>query len=105
MFLNNLDTTCYAMQMQNSDVLTHAQMKRQVDMNKFIDAQRPEIKGLMDINIFEFIHKTNLLAKTRYLNLIWTYRCKRRPDGFLKKYKAHLCVNDSRQIQGICCYT
>jgi hypothetical protein len=39
MFLNNLDPTFYAMQMQNPDVLTHAQMKRQVDANKFIEAQ------------------------------------------------------------------
>jgi hypothetical protein len=36
MFLNNLDPTCYAMQMQNPDVLTHAQMKMQVDANKFV---------------------------------------------------------------------
>jgi hypothetical protein len=27
MFLNNFDPTFYAMQMQNPDVLTHAQMK------------------------------------------------------------------------------
>jgi hypothetical protein len=39
MFLNNLDPTFYAMQMQNPDVLTHAQMKRQVDTHKFIEAQ------------------------------------------------------------------
>jgi hypothetical protein len=44
MFLNNLDPTFNAMQMQNPDVLTHAQMKIQVDANKFIDAQRPEIE-------------------------------------------------------------
>jgi hypothetical protein len=50
MFLNNLDPTFYAMQMQNPDVLTHAQMKRQVDEHKFIEEQRPEIDGLMDIN-------------------------------------------------------
>jgi hypothetical protein len=52
MFLDSLDPTFYAMQMQNTDVLTHAQMKRQVDAHKFIDAQRPEISGLMDINTF-----------------------------------------------------
>jgi hypothetical protein len=28
MFLNNLDPTFYAMQMQNPDILTHAQMKK-----------------------------------------------------------------------------
>jgi hypothetical protein len=101
MFLNNLDPTFYAMQMQNPDVLTHAQMKRQVDANKFVEAQRPKIDGLMDINTFEFIPKINLPPRTRYLDLIWTYRCKRHPDGSLKKYKARLCVNYSRQIQGI----
>jgi hypothetical protein len=101
MFLNNLDPTFYAMQMQNSDVLTHAQMKRQVNTNKFIEAQRPEIEGLMDINTFEFIPKINLPPRTRYLDLIWTYRCKHHPSGSLKKYKARLCVNGSRQIQGI----
>jgi hypothetical protein len=101
MFLNNLDPTSYAMQMQNPDVLTHAQMKHQVDANKCVDAQRPEIASLMDINTFEFIPKTNLPPKTRYLDLIWTYRRKRRPDASLKKYKARLCVNGSRQIQGV----
>jgi hypothetical protein len=101
MFFNNLDPTFYAMQMQNPDVLTHVQMKRQVDANKFVEAQRPEIDGLVDINTFEFIPKINLPPRTRYLDLIWTYRSKRRPDGSLKKYKARLCVNGSRQIQGI----
>jgi hypothetical protein len=44
MFLNNLNPTFYAMQMQNPDALTHAQMKRQVDVNKLIESQRPEIE-------------------------------------------------------------
>jgi hypothetical protein len=60
-----------------------------------------DINTLMDINTFEFIHRTKLPAKTRYLDLIWTYRRKRRPDGSLKKYKARLCANGSRQMQGI----
>jgi hypothetical protein len=56
---------------------------------------------LMDINAFEFIPKINLLPRTRYLDLIWTYRRECRPDGSLNKYKACICVNGSRQIQGI----
>jgi hypothetical protein len=71
MFFNNLDPKFYAMQIQNSDVLTHAQMIRQVHAKKIINAQIPEIEGLVDINTFEFIHKTKLPAKTRYLDLIW----------------------------------
>jgi hypothetical protein len=60
MFLKNLDPTFYAMQMQNPNVLTHAQMKRQVDANTLVEAQRPEIDGLMDINTFEYIPKIDL---------------------------------------------
>jgi hypothetical protein len=101
MFLNNLDPTFYAMQMQNPDVLTHAQMKRRIDANKFIKAQRPEMEGLMDINTFKFIPKINLPSKTRYLYLIWTYRLKHCPDGSLKKYKARLCVNGSRKYKAL----
>jgi hypothetical protein len=96
MFLNNLDPTFYAMHMQNHDDLTHAQMRWTVDADTFIDAQRPEIEDLVEIDTFKFIHKTKLPAKNRYLDLIWTYRCKQRPDGSLKKYKAHLYVNGSR---------
>jgi hypothetical protein len=47
-------------------------MKQQVDANKSIEAQQPEIEGLMDIKTFEFIPKINLQPKTRYLDLIWT---------------------------------
>jgi hypothetical protein len=101
MLLNNLDPIFYALQMQNHDVLTYAQLKRQVDTNKFVEAQRPEIDGLMDINTFEFISKINLPPRTRYLDLIWMYRRKRRPERSLKKYKARLCVSGSRKIQGI----
>jgi hypothetical protein len=64
-FLNNLDSIFYAMQMQNPDVLTHAQMKSQVNTSRFIEAQRPEIDGLMDISTFEFIPKINLPTRTR----------------------------------------
>jgi hypothetical protein len=71
MLLNNLDPTLYAMQMQNPDVLTHTQMKRQVDANKFVEAQRPEIDGLMDINTFEFTPKIDIPPRTRYLDHVW----------------------------------
>jgi hypothetical protein len=72
MFLNNLDPKFYAMQMQNPDVLTHAHMKIQVDTVTFIEAQKSEIEGLIEIGTFEFIPKQNLPPKTRYLDLIWT---------------------------------
>jgi hypothetical protein len=87
--------------MQNTDVSTHAQMKRQVDADKFVDAQHPEIEGLQEIETFEYISKSKLPPKTRYVDLTWTYRRKQHLEGSLKKHKARICVNGSRKIQGI----
>jgi hypothetical protein len=57
MFLNDLDPTFYAMQMQNPYVLPHTQMKQKVDAEKFVEAQTPEIDRLTEIRTFEFIPK------------------------------------------------
>jgi hypothetical protein len=50
MFLNNLDPTFYAMQMQNPDCTNTRTNETTGRRNKIIEAQRPEIEGLMDIN-------------------------------------------------------
>jgi hypothetical protein len=51
MFLNNLEPTFYAIQ-------------RQVDANKCVEAQRPGIDGLMDIDTFEFIQNRSTTSNT-----------------------------------------
>jgi hypothetical protein len=63
MFLNNLNPTFYAMQIQNPDVQTHAQMKRLVDADKFVEAQKPKIEELTEIGTFKFVTKINLSQK------------------------------------------
>jgi hypothetical protein len=50
MFLNNLDPTFLRHTNAKSRCAnTHTHMKRQVDAHKFIEAQRPEIEGLINI--------------------------------------------------------
>jgi hypothetical protein len=44
MFLNNLDPTFYAMQMQNPDVLTHAQMKRHMTQTNLLTHRDPRYR-------------------------------------------------------------
>jgi hypothetical protein len=62
-FLNSLDPMFYATRMQNPDVLTNAQTKRQVDADKFVDAQHPEIERLQEIETFEYIPKSKIPPK------------------------------------------
>jgi hypothetical protein len=44
MFLSNLNPTFYTMQMQNPDVLTHAQMKQQVGAEKALKRKDQKLK-------------------------------------------------------------
>jgi hypothetical protein len=31
----------------------------------------------------------------------WAFKCKRYPDGRIKKFKAHFCARDNKQLKGI----
>ena len=83
------------------DILTQGDMLKAPDREKFLEAQAPELEGLQDMEVFEFVKISDLPPKTKLLNAIWSYRRKRRPDGTLLKYKARLCADGSKQKKGI----
>jgi len=83
------------------DILTQGQMLKTEDRAKFEEAQEPEIQGLEEMGVFEYMKMQDLPHKAKLLNAIWSYRRKRRPDGTLLKYKARLCADGSRQQKGV----
>ena len=85
----------------NVDVLTQSQMKKASDRAEFEKAQVSEIAGLMDQDVFEFVHISDVPRQNRLLNAIWSYRRKKRPDGTLVKHKARICADGSQQQYGI----
>ena len=100
-FLNDLEPYVFSAIATASDVLTHSQMLRAPDRSQFIAAQESEVRGLEEKQVFQYVQKTSLPKNARLLNAVWSYRRKRRPDGTLWKHKARLCVDGSRQIQGL----
>jgi hypothetical protein len=85
----------------NADILTHSQMLQADDSSEFIKSQVPEIQGLCQADVFEFLDMSQLPPRSRLLNAIWSYRRKRRADGALLKHKSRICVDGSRQQHGI----
>jgi len=88
----------------NPNILSQSAMLRASDHDHFVVAQQPEITGLENAGVFEYLHMDELKALpfgTRLLNAIWSYRRKRRPDGTLYKYKSRICVDRSQQQYGI----
>ena len=92
---------CAFAAMNNTDVLTQSEIKRAPDRNKFKDAQKPEIDGLLERDVFEFVDMETVPKSHRLLNATWSYRRKRRPNGELLKYKARICADGSMQQHGV----
>jgi Reverse transcriptase (RNA-dependent DNA polymerase) len=85
----------------NPDILSQAQMFKANDHEQFIVSQLPEMKGLVDVDVFEFHSMDKLPPRARLFSAIWSYPCKCHPDGVLLKHKSRICVDGSQQQYGI----
>jgi hypothetical protein len=84
----------------NPDVLMQSQMLRAENSAEFVRHQRNEIDGLQGAHVFAYKRRSTLPEGASILNLIWSYQCKRRPDGTLLKLKTRICADGSMQEQG-----
>jgi len=88
----------------NPDSLTQTQMLSDCNALEFVKAQCPEINGLQDDDVFEFHHCSeinSLPPGTHILNAIWSYHCKRQPNGTMYKHKSCICIDGSQQCYSI----
>jgi hypothetical protein len=81
-----------------NDILTQSQMLKADDSIKFIEFQKDEINGLIDLDIMDVKHISSLPPKAKFLSSIWSYHRKRLSNGILLKYKSRLCVNGKEQM-------
>jgi hypothetical protein len=74
---------------------------REATRGKFSDeywkAMKLEIATLEAIDAWSVIDRLDhhVIAST------WAFKCKRYPDGLIKKFKAHFCARSNQQIDGI----
>ena len=65
---------------------------------EYWEAAKLEIKTLEGMNAWEVVERTidmNVIEST------WAFKCKRYPDGLIKKFKARFCARGDQQIEGI----
>ncbi len=60
----------------------------------------------MEVEIFtlESIDAWGVVKREDHMNIInstWAFKCKRYPDGLIKKVKARFCARGDQQLQGI----
>ena len=52
-------------------------------------------------DVWEIITKSSLPTSAHIIQLIWSFKRKRNPFGYLIKHKARLCVHGGMQQEGI----
>jgi hypothetical protein len=83
------------------DTLTQSAMLKANDKADFITAQQSEIQNLADAEVFSYHQIGTLPARAKLLNAIWSYKRKRTPSGVLRKHKARICTDGSKQQYGV----
>jgi len=99
--LHSVDPVSYLALDNANDMLTCSQMLKAPDMQQFLDAESNKINGLLKMNAWKYRHISTLPPGAQLINSVWSYCQKRTVDGYLLKYKAHLCANGWQQQYGI----
>jgi hypothetical protein len=71
------------------------------DRDDFRKAMSVELKVHIDRGHWVKMPCTDLLKGMKPIKMVWSFKCKRRPNGSLLKHKARLCVHGGMQEKGI----
>ena len=66
--------------------------------DEYWEACKVEIATLEGMDAWEVVERT---AEMNVLPSTWAFKCKRYPDGLIKKFKARFCARGDRQIEGV----
>jgi hypothetical protein len=75
-------------------------MLREQDHTQFFKAMKVELADHEERNHWTLMECKDLLIDTKTIMAIWSFKCKRFPDGTLNKHKARLCAHGGQQTRG-----
>ena len=96
---NNIHPLLLASKANSADTFTYNQVMNGPDHDGYIDAMDAEVKTLD--NQMEDWDVVTCTDSMYVLPSTWAFRCKRFPDGTVRKLKARFCVRGDRQIVGV----
>ena len=66
--------------------------------DEYWDAMRVEISTLESMGAWEIVDRKDDM---NVIDSTWAFKCKRYPDGLIKKFKARFCARGDQQLEGI----
>ncbi len=77
----------------SNETLTYTQAMHEIDYHEFVKAMIKEVEDHENQNHWIIMHCCNMPMDTKATMSIWSFKCKRYPDGSLNKYKVRLCTH------------
>ena len=85
----------------NPDVLTYKQARQSNDWHKFQIAQTEEVNNFCKNNIWQIVQKSKIPRGKKILRMVWSFRRKTNPFNIVYRWRSRLCVDGSRQEEGV----
>jgi Reverse transcriptase (RNA-dependent DNA polymerase) len=97
--LDDLHPLAFAAKANNEDTPNFYQAMNGPDAEGYIQAMDDEYNSL---DPWEEVPRSEAIEKAaNILPSTWAFKCKRFPDGRIKKFKARWCIRGDRQIEGV----
>jgi hypothetical protein len=79
-------------------------MLREEDNKQFFKAMEVELNDHEVRHHWTLMERVNMPPGAKTIMAIWSFKCKRFPDGSLNKHKARLCAHGGQQTWGLDCW-
>jgi hypothetical protein len=84
----------------DNDTYFNGQAMNQPDRPSFIKAMVKEVDDLFQNGVWQ-LRRRSELGNIQTIKAIWSFKCKRAPDGTVTKQKARLCAHGGMQVEGV----
>jgi hypothetical protein len=84
----------------SNESFTYSQMLREEDHKQFFEAMEVKLADQEFRNYWTLMERKDLPIGTKTIMAIWSFKCKRFPDGTLNNHKARLCAHGGQQTWG-----
>jgi hypothetical protein len=84
----------------SNETFPYKQAMHEKDYHKFVKTMIKEVDDHENQNHWTIMRHCDMPMDTKTIMSIWSFKCKRHPDGSSNKHKAHLCAHGGMQTWG-----
>ena len=97
-YIDDVDPQLLYVKSKPADTYTWAEAMTSIDKDGYWEAAKIEVDTLEKMKAWDVVDRQSFM---NVLPSTWAFRCKRFPDGSIKKLKARFCARGDKQLEGV----